>query len=94
MKVYLIFGHTGEQADYTKWLVRKCFVKHQSALDYCNNLNDNLKELGVHYDSDDSYDNYINRREKIIKKLSKLDPDFQFDYTGARYEIEEAERED
>lgn len=94
MKVYLIFGHTGEYDSYYKWLFKKVYINYQSAIDKINELNNKLKQLNMHIDnSQPIYD--WSKKHRIHEQIMRiLDPSFHYDYTGASYEIEEAERED
>lgn len=96
MKVYLIFGHTGEYADRETWMIKKAFTNKESAISHRDLLNNTLKSLNAYPDenNDISWDTYINKREEIESIMRKLEPKFRLDYTGTKYEIEEAERED
>lgn len=96
MKVYLIFGHTGEYADYTSWMIKKAFTNRESAIEHRDLLNNTLKNLNAYPDenNDIPWDIYTDKSKEIYQVMNQLEPKFRLDYTGTKYEIEEAELED
>ena len=94
MKVYLIFGHTGHYVDCTTWLVKKCFTKKESAVDFKDKLETKIKELNsLNEGRGMVWEDYLDKYEEITDTMRELDPNFRLDYTGVNYEIEEAEIE-
>lgn len=78
MKVYKVFGATGEYEDYHEWDV-VAFVDKIKADELCKKLN--------------SIATYVMTKGEVEEKLREIDPNACVDYTGTEYFISELEVE-
>lgn len=84
-KAYILTGQTGEYSDYRSWTVA-VYSNRDAADAEAKRLNDWCKAHGLHDGSADYAVRY--------KIKPDGDPNFECDYTGTGYTVEEAELRD
>ena len=87
MKIYIVYGCTGEYSDRQRWNV-EAFKSLKKANTFKNKLNNWLIENNASYGSINGKEEYFSLENELI---CPFDPDFRFDYTGAKYDITEVE---
>ena len=85
IRVWILTGETGEYSDRTEWLVRAYTDKAKAEAE-CLKFCEWLRENGVYMDS-------VTNKSSIYDLKFDLDPNFQCDYTGTRYYLQETELE-
>ena len=78
MKIYAVFGFTGEYSDHSAWPV-KAFKAENGAQDFCLEANKIAKG--------------VEKLESCLREdfEHSLDPNFECDYTGTYYDYYEIE---
>jgi len=87
MKIYVVFGNTGEYSDYREWMVC-AYKKEDLAMARVSELEHLLTINGANKDID------WDEREKIaarIRSVENGDPGCDIDYTGSNYFYRETE---
>lgn len=90
MNIYLVVGSTGEYVDACQWNAC-CFLDKKKAEVFCDGLNMRLKELGVHYSSENPGLISLEKSTNVYEVMIKFDKKFVLDYTGSEYEVKEVE---
>ncbi|OQB10405.1 MAG: hypothetical protein BWY21_00326 [Parcubacteria group bacterium ADurb.Bin216] len=85
MKIYVVQGSTGEYSDHREWIL-KAFTKEQKAKDFVVACTQEYQRIKSSYE-----DKYDWPKEK---DPHKLDPAFEWDYTGTNYTYFETELEE
>jgi len=80
MKIYVVFGSTGEYSDHDEWMV-KAFTKEAMAKDWIVKCTKKANELKIQYSNE--YD--------IPRGANQYDPYMRIDYTGVDYNYSEVE---
>lgn len=83
--IYVIKGETGEWSDWRCWEV-VASESEDVANNFCNLLNDKLRQLELDRASRSSPVSYSDKMERI-KQMEDLDPNCYVDYTGTSYEV-------
>jgi hypothetical protein len=83
--VYVVMGSAGEYSDHNEWPVR-AFLSEQRAADLVVKASARAREVFAIHDCDEFY----SHREDE-KFQNKYDPDMELSYTGANYNVMEAE---
>lgn len=82
MKIYVLFGDTGEYSDHSDWAVRAYFNKEDADAD-CAFLNAIAQEIF------DRRLGYPHLDEAVRCRLTPHDPEANMDYTGTHYSVTE-----
>ena len=90
MRIYQIVGNTGEYEDASEW-VAKSFTNEIKAKDYLHFLTNKLKDLKGEASW---YNLYFDKEGEIIEKMKPFDNNFQLDYTGTYYSLQEFDVEE
>lgn len=87
-KIYIVFGATGEYSDHREWPV-KAFRSQDKAQAFVTQIATEARAMLAKYNgySNWKYGEDCSRDEPI--EMPPNDPDFDCDYTGANYYIEE-----
>lgn len=88
VKCFIVVGYTGEYDDAYQWNAR-VFLDEEKAKNFCVFLNEKLKELGVHWDSEYRPNSFDNEYQVAIDAINTFDNKFHSDYTGVYYEVTE-----
>lgn len=83
MKIYLVWGDTGEYEDRREWIV-KAFSQEKDARELADLLNKKCKELGCCTGNFKQLRS-LKEEDRRDRKMQVLDPHFSCDYTGTRY---------
>lgn len=83
MKIYVVFGSTGEYSDRTEWLI-KAFSNAEKAKELVINATQEADRIRVKYKS--SYFNWDSKNDP-----NKYDPKMLLDYTGTSYYYQSVE---
>jgi len=84
MKIWVVFGWTGEYSDRSGWLV-DAWDDESKAQERVTFLSEKYRELvGRHTRWSDAHDNGI-------EAMREIDPGFSCDYTGTHYYYKEAD---
>ena len=88
MKIYIVFGKTGEYSDRTEWPV-VAYTQEIDAQSHVAAATAKAREIKAAIDTydDDDYDGYAEE----MCKTNQFDSRMQYSYTGASYHIEETE---
>jgi hypothetical protein len=74
VKIFVVFGTTGEYSDRSEWLV-KAYKKEKLAQEHVTNAEMRAKEIQC-----------VRPNEyEAPKRANKFDPNMQMDYTGTSY---------
>ena len=85
MKIFVVFGQTGEYSDYREWPV-KAFVCEEKTKKFMEDVTAEYKRLRDKY-SKGRYDSWSYR----VEEVERLDPKMETDYTGTTYHYFEME---
>jgi hypothetical protein len=75
MKIYVVFGSTGEYSDRTEWPV-KAFYDEDKAKELVENASE---------EADRIFANRENKYSRRNDESNKFDPDMRMDYTNTSY---------
>ena len=83
MTIYVAFGFTGENADYSAWPV-KSFFSEAKAKEYCVFANNRSRDI---YTEEGGWDSWNKARNQLQNKevVNEYDPKMRLDYTGTNY---------
>ena len=84
MKIYVVIGDTGEHSDRTEWLTQ-AFKTEEAAKDKILQLSVLLQKQPQTHKLD--YDS----RKETIKLMKEFDPNFELEYGGTSWRVEEVE---
>ena len=87
MKIYIVYGETGECEDRRDWIA-KAFKTKRKANSYWNKLDYWLKENKINWRGLYARNKYFDSEFKN-SLINPFDPNFEFDYTGTSYYIVE-----
>jgi len=95
VNIYVVKGSTGEYSDRTEWLV-KAFRTEQEAKDHIIAVEVYMKMHGINLDGNVSNNDATGvsmSRWDMVQSVegNPVDPNFQLDYTGTRYYVEQVE---
>lgn len=88
-KIYIVFGATGEYSDHKEWPV-KAFRSQEKAQAFVIQLTKEARVMLAKYNNSPSYWQHgkdFSRSEPFERPPN--DPDFDCDYSGVNYYIEE-----
>ena len=84
MRVYIVFGTTGEYSDRTEWPVR-AFLSENEAAQLVAALDERVRIERM--DGSGFGPGYYERLDEVTERMKDVDPNFQTDYTGTRYYV-------
>lgn len=85
MKIWIVYGMTGEYSDRTEWWVDAWRSKDEAEQRVAQ-LDAAMRQYGANRD-----DLQYEERKAVEDKMRALDQHFQMDYTGTRYGAGEVE---